>query len=195
MVKWVRHHLKELFEISPETFTRRVSLITVVFTAMLALTFLGNMNAIRNLMRTQIQFYDQHSLYQSLTTRELLYKTSSIRMQADILDRGPAMKPNTRTLYNAMLNDMKTDEIRYREDKKKVEEQVTGFEAKRVKIMARAASFDVAGFFLLVAIILAAISILKASQRLFNYALGSAVIGTIFMLNGYLFAIRLPFIH
>jgi hypothetical protein len=194
MVKWVRHHLKELLELSPEAFTRRATLITVVFVALLTLSFLGNMNAVRNMMHTQIQFYDQHSLYQSLTTRELLYKTSSLRMEADMLDRGPAMKKNTRILYKSILQDLKADETRFREDKKKVEEQVAGFEAKRVKNMARAASFDVAGFFLLIAVIMAAISAHTVSRRLFTYALGSATLGTIFMLNGYLFAIKLPFI-
>lgn len=195
MATGVRHYLKELPELSPEAFTSRVTLITVVFVALLALSFLGNMNALRNLMRTQIRLYDQHSLYQSLTTRELLYKTNSLRMQADILDRGPSMKPNTKMLYEAMLKDMKADELRFREDKKKVEEIVAGFEAKRPTITARAASFDIAGFFLLIAIIIAVMSRQTVSRRPFRYALGSAALGVLFMLNGFLFAVRLPFIQ
>jgi hypothetical protein len=195
MDKGERHLATEPKEIDPQAFTRRVVLLTVVFAALLALSFLGNMNAIRDLMRTQIHYFDQHSLYQSLTMRELMYKTNSLRMEADLLDRGPAMKQTTRMLYKSILSDMKADENRFREDKKKVEEKSKAFAARRDKNLSRAASFDVSGFFLLIAIILAAISSLTASQRLIKFALGSAALGVIFLLNGYVLVFRIPFIQ
>ena len=90
---------------------------------------------------------DQRASYQLKVIGENLYKTNGLRMEADLLDRGPAMRPNIRKLYGAMLKDMKAEEMRYREEKKKNEAEAINLEAKRDRNRAKDPYFDYAGSF------------------------------------------------
>ncbi len=186
---------KELEELGAKAFTRRIALTTAIFAVLLAITSLGGNNATKEMMLSQQQSSDQWAFYQAKAMRESLYKINGLRMEADLLDRGPAMKPNIRKLYASMLKDSKVEEIRYREDKKKIEEEAKHLEAERDKYRAKDPYFDYAEVLLQIAIVMASISILASSRQLFHFAIGSASLGTLFMLNGYLLVIKLPFFH
>lgn len=186
---------EELEELSSKTFTRRIALTTAIFAVLLAITSLGGNNATKEMMLTQQQSSDQWAFYQAKVMREHLYKTSGLRMEAELLERGPRMKPNIRKLYGAMLKDMKTEETRYREENKKIEEKAKYLEAERDRYLAKDPYFDYAEVLLQISIVMASISILSASLQLFYFSLGSAALGTLFMLNGYFLIFRIPFFH
>ena len=188
-------HLKEPAEISGSTFTTRIVFTILLFAMLLAITSLGENNATKEMLRTQQLAADQRASYQSQVIGENLYKTNGLRMEADLLERGRAMKPNIRKLYGAMLKDMKAEEIRYREEKKKSEAEAINLEAKRDRNRAKGPYFDYAEFLLLLSIVTASISILSVSLRLLYFSIGSAAFGTLFMLNGYFLIFRLPFFH
>jgi hypothetical protein len=188
-------HLKELSEKSGSTFTTRIAFTTMIFAMLLAITSLGENNATKEMLLTQQLAADQRASYQSKVIGENLYKTNGLRMEADLLERGPAMRPNIRKLYGAMLKDMKTEEMRYREEKKKSEAEAINLEAKRDRNRAKDPYFDYAEFLLQLSIVTASISILSVSLRLFYFSVGSAALGTLFMLNGYFLVYRLPFFH
>jgi hypothetical protein len=103
---------EELEEIRAKTFTKRIALTTAVFAVLLAITSLGGNNAMKEMLLSQQQASDQWAFYQSKAMREHLYKTSALRLEADLLDRGPAMRPDSRKRYEAMLTDMKVEEAR-----------------------------------------------------------------------------------
>jgi hypothetical protein len=195
MTKTERHDPKELAEMSGSIFTTRIALTIMIFAVLLAITSLGENNATKEMLLTQQLAADQRASYQSKVIGENLCKTNGLRMEADLLDRGPAMRPNIRKLYGAMLKDMKAEEIRYREEKKKNEAEAINLEAKRDRNRAKDPYFDYAEFLLQISIVTASISILSASLRLFYFSIGSAVLGTLFMLNGYFLIFRLPFFH
>jgi hypothetical protein len=195
MAKTERHDPEELAEMSGSTFTTRIALTTMIFAVLLAITSLGENNATKEMLLTQQLAADQRASYQLKVIGENLYKTNGLRMEADLLDRGPAMRPNIRKLYGAMLKDMKAEEMRYREEKKKNEAEAINLEAKRDRNRAKDPYFDYAEFLLQLSIVTASISILSASLRLFTFSIGSAVLGTLFMLNGYFLILRLPFFH
>jgi hypothetical protein len=127
--------------------------------------------------------------------RENLYKISGLRMEADLLDRGPAMKPNIRKLYTSMLKDMKAEEARYREEKKKIEEEAKHLETERDRNRAKDPYFDYAEVLLQISIVMASIAILAASHQIFYFSIGSASLGALFMLNGFFLIVKLPFFH
>jgi hypothetical protein len=187
--------LKEPAEISGSTFTTRIVFTILLFAMLLAITSLGENNATKEMLRTQQLAADQRASYQSQVIGENLYKTNGLRMEADLLERGRAMKPNIRKLYAAMLKDMKAEEMRYREEKKKSEAEATNLEAKRDRNRAKGPYFDYAEFLLLLSIVTASVSVLSVSLRLFTFSIGSAALGTLFMLNGYFLIFRLPFFH
>jgi hypothetical protein len=186
---------KELEEARSHSFTRGVALTTAVFAVLLAVTSLGGNNAMKEMLLAQQQASDQWAFYQSKAMREHLYRTNSARLEVDILDRGPAMRPEAKTRYAAMLKDMRAEETRYREEKNKIEQDAKRLEAERDRNLVKDPYFDYAEVLLQISIVMASISILAVSRPVFYFALLSASCGTVLMLNGYLLLFRLPFFH
>ncbi len=94
-----------------------------------------------------------------------------------------------------MLKDMRAEEKRYGEEKIKIEEEAKHLEAERDKNRIKDPYFDYAEVLLQISIVMASISILAVSRQIFYFAIVSASIGTIMMLNGYLLIFKLPFFH
>ncbi len=188
-------NLEELEEIKAKTFTRRVALTTAIFAVLLAITSLGGNNAMKDMLLSQQQASDQWAFYQSKALREHLYKTNGLRIEADLLERGAGMKPASKKLYGAMLRDMRAEEKRYGVEKIKIEEEAKHLEAERDRNRIKDPYFDYAEVLLQISIVMASISILAVSRQIFYFALVSASIGTIMMLNGYLLIFKLPFFH
>jgi Domain of unknown function (DUF4337) len=188
-------NLEELEEIKAKTFTKRVALTTAIFAVLLAVTSLGGNNAMKEMLLSQQQASDQWAFYQSKALREHLYKINGLRIEADLLERGAGMKLAAKKRYEAMLKDMRTEESRYGGEKNKIEEEAKHLEAERDKNLRKDPYFDYAEVLLQISIVMASISILAVSRQLFYFAIVSASLGTILMLNGYLLVFRLPFFH
>jgi hypothetical protein len=94
-----------------------------------------------------------------------------------------------------MLKDMRAEETRFGEEKKKIKEEAKQLEAERDKNLSKDPYFDFAEVMLQISIVLASISILAVSRQMFYFALISASLCTILMLNGYLLIFKLPFFH
>ncbi|MCK9419884.1 MAG: DUF4337 domain-containing protein [Nitrospirae bacterium] len=190
-----RSNPEELEALGAKIFTRRIVLTTAIFAVLLAVTSLGGTIATRETMLSQQQLSDQSAVSQLTSVQEQLSKMNGRRMEADLLDRGPSMKSNIRKLYQFMLKDIKVDEARYREEKKKSEEEIKRLIAKRDKNLAKGRSFNTAGVFFMISLILTVISTLAVSRQLLNIAIGSAALGALFMLNGLFLIVKFPFFH
>jgi Domain of unknown function (DUF4337) len=188
-------NLEELEEIKAKTFTKRIALTTAIFAVLLAITSLGGNNAMKEMLLSQQQASDQWAFYQSKALREHLYKTNGLRIEAELLERGAGMKPEAKKGYEAMLKEMRMQETRYGEEKKKIEEEAKHLEAERDKNLSRDPYFDYAEVLLQISIVMASISILAVSRQIFYFAIVSASLGTILMLNAYLLIFKLPFFH
>jgi hypothetical protein len=188
-------NLEELEEIKAKTFTKRIALTTAIFAVLLAITSLGGNNAMKEMLLAQQQSSDQWAFYQSKAMREHLYKTNGLRIELDLLERGAGMKPEVKKRYEAMLKDMRAEETRYGGEKKKIEEEAKHLETERDKNMSKDPYFDYAEVLLQISIVMASISILAASHQVFYFAIVSASLGTLLMLNGYLLIFKLPFFH
>jgi heme/copper-type cytochrome/quinol oxidase subunit 4 len=182
-------------EMGAKTFTRRIALTTAIFAVLLVVSSLGGNSAGREALLAQQQLSDQLTVAQLTSVQEQISKMNGRRMEADLLDRGPSMQSNIRKLYQFMLKDMKVDEARYREEKKKNEEEARRLAIKRDRNLAKGGSFNTAGVFFMLSLILTVISTLAVSRQLFNFAIGSAALGALFMLNGFFLIVRLPFFH
>jgi len=186
---------EELEELRAKHFTRRVALTTAVFAVLLAITSLGGNNAMKEMLLSQQQASDQWAFYQSKNIRELIYRTSGLRMEAELLERGAAMKPVAKKRYEAILADMRVEQARYTDEKKKIEQEAKHLEAERDRNLSKDPYFDYAEVLLQISIVMASISILAVSRQIFYFAIGCASLGTLMMLNGYLLIFRLPFFH
>lgn len=186
---------EELEEMKGKQFTRRVALTTAIFAVLLAITSLGGNNATKEMMLSQQQSADQWAFYQSKAMREHLYRGQKMRLEADMIDRAANMKPEAKAKYEELLKTFSEEEARYKDEKKKIEDNAKQLEAARDRNMSKDPYFDYAEVMLQIAIVMASISILASSRQVFLFAVVCAAAGSLLMINGYLLIFRIPFFH
>jgi len=186
---------EELEEARSKRFTRRVALTTAIFAVILAITSLGGNNAMKEMILAQQQSSDQWAFYQSKVIREHFYKIEKMRIEADLLKWGASMKPEVREKYETMLKKVSDEELRFNAEKKKIEQDAKDLEHERDVNRSKDPYFDYAEVLLQISIVMASISILAVSRYIFLFALIAAGLGSLFMLNGYLLIVRIPFFH
>jgi hypothetical protein len=186
---------EELEEVRSKTFTRRVALVTAIFAVLLAVSSLGGNNAMKEMLLAQQQSSDQWAFYQAKVVREHLYRSQKLRIEADLMERGAAMRPEVRKHYESMLKKMGEEETRYGKEKKEIEEEAKKLEHDRDLNRSKDPYFDYAEVLLQISIVMASISILAVSRQVFYFAIVLASLGAFMSLNGFLMIFKLPFLH
>jgi len=186
---------KELHEQSEDRFGRRVALVTVVFAVILSISSLGGNNATKEMLLAQQKSSDQWSFYQAKVIREHLYRAQKQRLEADLIERGPAMSPAAREKLEAVAKKWDEEEKRYNAEKKDIEKDAKKLEAVRDLSATRDPYFDLAEVFLQIAIVMSSVSILSRSRPVFYFSLLLAVVGATLTLNGYFILFQLPWLH
>ncbi|MHB8068786.1 MAG: DUF4337 domain-containing protein [Desulfobaccales bacterium] len=185
---------EELEEKKGDPFTKRVALTTAIFAVFLAITSLGGSNAMKEMLLAQQQASDQWSFYQAKVIREHLYRQQKQRLELDLLEKD-ALKPEVKKRYDALLQETVKDMERYGKEKKDIRKEAEKLEHERDVNRNKDPYFDYAEVLLQIAIVMASISILAHSRSIFFFAIGSAGLGALFSLNGFLLLFRLPFFH
>ncbi len=186
---------EEIHEKAESSFGRRVALVTAVFAVMLALAGLGGSNATKEMLLAQQQSSDQWAFYQAKVIREHQYRSQKMRLEADLIERGPSLRPEAREKLEAVLRKYDEEEKRYNAEKKEIEQAAKRLEAARDRFQAKDPYFDVAEVFLQIAIVMSSVSILSRSRPIFFFSVLLALIGATLTLNGYALLFRLPFLH
>jgi len=186
---------EELSEKAESRFGRRVALVTAVFAVILAIAALGGNHAMKEMLLAQQQSSDQWAFYQAKVIREHQYRGQKLRLEADLLERGAAMKPEARQRLEALLKKFDEEEQRYNAEKKDIEKEARRLEHERDVYQARDPYFLLAEALLQIAIVMSSVSILARSRLIFFFSLALAVVGVVLTANGYLLAFKLPFLH
>ena len=186
---------KELREHAEDQFGRRVALVTAVFAVLLAIAALGGNHAMKEMLLAQQKSSDQWAFYQAKVIREHQYRGQKLRLEADLIERGDAMKPAAREKVEALMRKFEEEEKRYNTEKKDIEKDAKKLEHERDVWQAKDPYFLVAEALLQIAIVMSSVSILARSRLIFSFSLGLAVIGAILTLNGYFPFFQLPFLH
>src|SRR5213594_152718 len=82
-----------------KTFARRAAFTTAIYAVILAITSLGGNNATKEMLLAQQQASDQWAFYQAKVIREHQYRAQALRLEAELLERGPVMRPEARAKY------------------------------------------------------------------------------------------------
>ena len=186
---------EELEHRKSQSFTRRVALTTAVYAVVLAIASLGGNNAMKEMLLAQQQASDLWAHYQAKSIRENQVRVQKLRLEADLIERGPEMKPAGRQKLEGLLNDFADQEGHFRQDKKEIEEHAKDREHERDVYRTRDPYFDYGEALLQIAIVLASIAILSSSVPVFALSLVMAVCGVVFTLNGFLLFFTLPAMH
>jgi hypothetical protein len=186
---------EELRERAEDRFGRRVALVTAVFAVILSISSMGGNNATKEMLLAQQKSSDQWAFYQAKVIREHLYRAQKLRLEADLLERGGAGRPEGREKLEALARKWDEEEKRYNAEKKDIEKDAKKLEAVRDLSATRDPYFDLAEVFLQIAIVMSSVSILSKSRPVFYFSLVLAVIGTTLTLNGYALFFHLPWLH
>ncbi len=195
MVEVELPNTEEVEEIKGKKFTRRVALTTAIFAVILAITALGGNKTMKEMLLAQQQASDQWAFYQAKVIREHLYRSHKLRLEGDLLERGSAMKPEVKGKIESLLKDLAQEEARYNTEKKEVEKEAKKLEHERDVYRSKDPYFEYGEVLLQIAIVMASISILSSSHPVFYFAFVSALLGTLFSLNGFLLVFQIPFFH
>jgi hypothetical protein len=112
----------------------------------------------------------------------------------DLLEK-EALKPEVRKRYEDLLQQTSKEADRYGLEKKDIRKEAEKLEHERDINRNKDPYFDYAEVLLQIAIVMASISILAHSRRIFFFALVSAALGALLSLNGFLLILRIPFLH
>ena len=186
---------EELEERRGKAFTRRVALTTAIYAVVLAIASLGGNNATKEMLLAQQQASDLWAFYQAKAIREHQYRAQKQRLEVDLAERGPAMKPEGRKKFEALMTNFAEEEKRYNAEKKEIEKDAKKLEHERDVNRTKDPYFDFAEALLQIAIVMSSISILSTSRSTFIFSLLLAVIGVLLTLNGYILFVRIPFLH
>ncbi|HET6368235.1 MAG TPA: DUF4337 domain-containing protein [Pseudomonadales bacterium] len=186
---------EELHERGEDRFGRRVALVTAVFAVILSISSLGGNNATKEMLLAQQKSSDQWAFYQAKVIREHLYRAQKLRLEADLLERGGAIRPEAREKLEALARRWDEEEKRYNAEKKDIERDAKKLEAVRDLSATRDPYFDLAEVFLQIAIVMSSVSILSRSRPVFYFSLLLATAGAILTLNGYFLFFQLPWLH
>ena len=182
-------------EAANKTFTRRVALTTAVYAVVLAIASLGGNNAMKEMLLAQQQSSDQWAFYQAKVIREHQYRAQKLRLEADLAERGAALKPEAREKMEALLSQFAEEEKRYNAEKKDVEKEAKALEHERDLYRSKDPYFDYAEALLQIAIVMSSVSILSRSRPIFYFSLLLAIGGALLTLNGFKLFVILPFLH
>jgi hypothetical protein len=188
-------NLDELEEIRNKAFTKRVALATGIFAVVLAIASLGGKNATKEALLAQQQASDQWAFYQAKVIREHQYGNEKLRLEVDIAERGPNMKPEVREKFEALMAKFANEEKRYGAERKDIEKEARKLERERDINRDKDFYFDYAEVLLQIAIVMSSISILSTSRPVFFFSLILAILGALITLDGYTLLFNLPLLH
>ncbi len=188
-------NLDELEEIRNKAFTKRVALATGIFAVVLAIASLGGKNATKEALLAQQQASDQWAFYQAKVIREHQYGNEKLRLEVDIAERGPNMKPEVREKFEALMARFANEEKRYGAERKDIEKEARKLERERDINRDKDFYFDYAEVLLQIAIVMSSISILSTSRPVFFFSLIVAILGALITLDGYTLLFNLPLLH
>jgi Domain of unknown function (DUF4337) len=183
---------KEIHEHGADPFGRRVALVTAVYAVMLAIAALGGNHAMKEMLLAQQKASDQWAYYQAKVIREHQYRGQKLRLDADLIERGDAMKPAAREKIEDLSKKFGEEEKRYNTEKKEVEADAKKLEHERDLYQIKDPYFLFAEALLQIAIVMASVSILSRAMPIFLFSLVLAVAGGLLTLNGFILLVRLP---
>src|SRR6185503_3958205 len=135
---------EELHERGEDRFGRRVALVTAVFAVILSISSMGGNNATKEMLLAQQKSSDQWAFYQAKVMREHLYRAQKLRLEADLAEKGGALRPDAREQLEALDKKFDEEEKRYAAEKKDIEKDAKKLEGVRDKNSTRDPYFDLA---------------------------------------------------
>lgn len=184
----------ELEEAAGKRFSKRVALTTAIYAVLLAITSLGGNNATKEMMLSQQMSNNQWSYYQAKSIKESFAMERRESVEAILAERGAAMTPAARMVFERRRDAAASDEARYAKEKGQILAEAKTLEKDRDIGRAKDPYFDFGEVLLQLAIVTASTAILSGSSPVYLFSIVMAAFGAVLSLNGFLQLFTLPFL-
>lgn len=184
----------ELEEAAGKRFSKRVALTTAIYAVLLAITSLGGNNATKEMMLSQQMSNNQWSYYQAKSIKESFAIERRESVEAILAERGAAMTPAARMVFERRRDAAASDEARYAKEKGQILAEAKTLEKDRDIGRAKDPYFDFGEVLLQLAIVTASTAILSGSSPVYLFSIVMAAFGAVLSLNGFLQLFTLPFL-
>jgi hypothetical protein len=185
---------EELEEAAGKRFSKRVALTTAIYAVLLAITSLGGNNATKEMMLSQQMSNNQWSYYQAKSIKESFAVERRASVEAILAERGAAMTPAARMVFERRRDAAASDEARYAKEKGQILAEAKTLEKDRDIGRAKDPYFDFGEVLLQLAIVTASTAILSGSSPVYLFSIVMAAFGAVLSLNGFLQLFTLPFL-
>jgi hypothetical protein len=185
---------EELEEAAGKRFSKRVALTTAIYAVLLAITSLGGNNATKEMMLSQQMSNNQWSYYQAKSIKESFALDRRASVEAILAERGAAMTPDARMVFERRRDAAASDEARYAKEKEQILAEAKTLEKDRDIGRAKDPYFDFGEVLLQLAIVTASTAILSGSSPVYLFSIVMAAFGAVLSLNGFLQLFTLPFL-
>lgn len=185
---------EELEEAAGKRFSKRVALTTAIYAVLLAITSLGGNNATKEMMLSQQMSNNQWSYYQAKSIKESFALDRRASVEAILAERGAAMTPAARMVFERRRDAAASDEARYAKEKGQILAEAKTLEKDRDIGRAKDPYFDFGEVLLQLAIVTASTAILSGSSPVYLFSIVMAAFGAVLSLNGFLQLFTLPFL-
>jgi hypothetical protein len=180
-----------------ERFRRRAAVCIGVLAMLLAISGVGGGNATKEMLNANIQASDTFAFYQAKSIRQTSTQLAADSLQTVLLTQ-PDLSDDARAQIQERIDQYKATVARYEsepatgEGKQELLQTAQAFVQRRDRAARQDPNFDYAQALYQIAIVLGSVSIVAASRRLLQVALGLGAAATLLMLNGFLLVVDLP---
>jgi hypothetical protein len=181
-----------------DKFRSRAALSIAFMAMLLAITSLGGGNAAEDIMNYNIQASDTWAFYQAKNIRKTNTELAAEALEAQ-LAMAQNLSPEQRQTVEKKIAEYKATAARYEsepdkgEGKQQLMDKAKALTAQRDRAMEQDPNFDFSEALFQIAIVLASVSILATSRKIFYVALVMGALAFVLMLNGYFLFFNLPF--
>jgi hypothetical protein len=137
---------------------------------------------------------NQWSYYQAKSIKESFALDRRASVEAILAERGAAMTPAARMVFERRRDAAASDEARYAKEKEQILAEAKTLEKDRDIGRAKDPYFDFGEVLLQLAIVTASTAILSGSSPVYLFSIVMAAFGAVLSLNGFLQLFTLPFL-
>lgn len=182
-----------------DTRTKWIGVYIGILATLLAICSLGGGNATKDATRANIDVTNMWSFFQAKNIRRTAFSLAADELELS-LKTSPTVEPEARQAVEDKIKSYRATVATYTSDKVHNEgldelfQRAKALEAERDVALRKDPYFDFAQALLQIAIVLASVALIAGSSALVYGSGILAIIGTLFMINGFTLAVTLPFL-
>lgn len=191
--------LPEALEEAVEEGNNKITAIYIaVLAVLLAICAIGEDDASKTAVRSNIQAADTYAFFQAKNMRRTEYEIAVDQFQLQLMD--PRLPENARSFIGERIASYNAKIFRYDsepdtgEGKKELLAKARSLEAERDLALQRDPYFDLGQALLQIAIVLASVSLIIGGSLLLWASVALAAVGTLASVNAYTLLIVIPFL-